>query len=354
MMVSVALRSVENIEEVKMSFSAKFKLDIEWFEKRLDWENLNEDAYINVPKKDVMHQLWIPSVIFQNTQENHGSSVDEKSMIFVKKLTNGKLSDISEIEEIAYYKGSQNSIFYSREFYHSFQCLFELHDYPFDTQKCKILLKKQNKEDSFVEFVAKNLKYIGPPEMAEFTILKLNMRKPSKEEEVDIEVEIILKRRIAQHLLSTYLPSACILCIAQVLSGQESSHSYFLYMNSAGDCVLCKRTFQDCNSIGNNLYACDVHLKRISVFQATPDFICEVYRYLASLWSPDSILYLDTVGSDRTSSAGKQQYGVCQIRREGEKEKHGVQPIKICQDHWQDNIALYADIFCPCIFSGSI
>ena len=202
---------------------------------------------------------------------------NEKSMIFVRKLTNSRLSDISEIEEIAYYKGSQNSIFYSREFYHSFQCLFELHDYPFDTQRCKILLKKQNKEDSFVEFVAKNLKYIGPPEMAEFTILKLNMQKISKEEEIDIEVEIILKRRIAQHLLSTYLPSACILCIAQVQSGQECSHFYFLYLIAAGDFVLRKRTFQDCNSIGNYLYACDVHLKRISVLQATTDFIREVH-----------------------------------------------------------------------------
>ena len=77
-------------------------------------------------------------------------------------------------------------------------------------------MKKPRKVEHFVEFLPKQLKYTGPQLMAEFTIMKLDMKKTFGAEDFDIEVQIVMKRRITQHLLSTYLPSFCILCIAQV------------------------------------------------------------------------------------------------------------------------------------------
>ena len=48
MKLSLSLESVENIEEVKMSFSAKFNLQLQWFDKRLDWMNLKNEKHLNL------------------------------------------------------------------------------------------------------------------------------------------------------------------------------------------------------------------------------------------------------------------------------------------------------------------
>ena len=201
-----------------MSFSVKFNLAAEWFDKHLTWENLDDDKYLNIPSKEVVDKLWVPTIIFKNTENNYESTIDEKAIILVQKQGIRSLSTIHEMEEIAYYNGSENPILYSRDFYLRFQCHFELQDYPFDTQICTILMKKPGKVDNFVELLPKQLKYTGPQEIAEFIILKLDMIKSPSSQDSDIEVKIVLKRRVSQHLLSTYIPSACILCIAQVLS----------------------------------------------------------------------------------------------------------------------------------------
>ena len=215
-MISVNIKSLDKIEDVKMSFSVKFILQVEWFDKRLTWENLNTDNNLNIPAKDVLDNIWVPAVVFENTENMFESSIDKQSILLVKKQGNLTLSSIHEMEEIAYFKGSENPLLFARPYYLHFQCPFELHDYPFDTQLCKILMKKKHKLNNFVEFLPKLLKYTGPKNMAEYTILKIDMKKANGTHDSDVEVHILIKRRVSQHIISTYIPSLCILCIAQV------------------------------------------------------------------------------------------------------------------------------------------
>ena len=176
----------------------------------------------------------------------------------MKKLGNRTLSTLEEVDEIAYYKGSENPIVYSRDYYLRFQCHFELYDYPFDMQVCKIMMRKPDKVANFVRFVPTLLKYNGPKQMAEFLILKLDIMNCSGGEDCDIKVEIVLRRRISQHLLSTYLPSFCILCVAQVTIFHLNKLLDFKGCFS-GDFILFQGTFQDCYSPCYYFNACYVH-----------------------------------------------------------------------------------------------
>ena len=67
--ISIYIQSFENIKEVEMSFSSKFNLVAEWFDKRLTWNDLNDDKFLNIPSQDVLDKLWYPSVIFTNTPQ---------------------------------------------------------------------------------------------------------------------------------------------------------------------------------------------------------------------------------------------------------------------------------------------
>ena len=199
-----------------MSFSAKFNLVAEWFDYRLTWNNLNNDKFLNIPDREVFEKLWVPVVIFENTENKHETPMDKKARLVVERRGNYTLAPITETEEIAYYKGSESSLQYSRDFYLRLKCQFELQNYPFDKQICKILLKKPSKEDKFLQYIPKKIGYTGPLDMAEFVITDYDMIDKAEDSEADIEVRIFMKRRIQKHLLSTYLPSLCILIIAQV------------------------------------------------------------------------------------------------------------------------------------------
>ena len=103
-----------------------------------------------------------------------------------------------------------------KRFLSQVKCHFELHYYPFDSQVCTILLKKPSKVDKFVDLIPNHLNYSGPLDMAEFVIIDYDIFAMANSYDFDIKVQITMKRRISQHLLSTYLPSLCILIIAQV------------------------------------------------------------------------------------------------------------------------------------------
>ena len=220
-----------------MSFSAKFNLAADWFDARLTWNNLNDDKFLNIPNKDVIDKLWVPTIIFENTENKYETPLDEKARILVKKEGNFTLSSVHEMEETAYYEGSENGLQYSRDFYLRFKCQFELQNYPFDTQTCTFMIKKPSKVDKFVKLIPSKLDYSGPLSMAEFVIIKFDMLAETDSKEYDIQVRIIMKRRVAQHLLSTYLPSLCILIIAQVHSLLLFTPVPFFYLGFSGCCL---------------------------------------------------------------------------------------------------------------------
>ena len=216
MNISIIIESIENIEVVKMDFSVKFKLIMEWYDNKITWNDLNNDMYLNIPSYDVIEKLWVPVIVFVNTKKKTQTTIDKKSRIVVEKKGKYFLSPLEDMEEIAYYKGSENPLRYRRDFYLRFNCLFNLQSYPFDSQLCTIRMRMQGKEDQFMRFIPKYLKYTGPLGLAEFFITNIDMVVADEGEEGDVKVQIFLKRRISKHLQSIYLPSLCILIIAQV------------------------------------------------------------------------------------------------------------------------------------------
>ena len=69
--VSINIESIEYIEEVKMSFTAKFGLSVEWFDQRLMWNDLNDDQFLNIPNEEVINALWVPTIVFENTEDTN-------------------------------------------------------------------------------------------------------------------------------------------------------------------------------------------------------------------------------------------------------------------------------------------
>ena len=106
----------------------------------------------------------------------------------------------------------ENSIIYLRQFIEELKCVFDLSFFPFDTQTCSILLNVGNEEKKLIKLVGVKVDFIGNQKLATFDVRRFEL----EDDNVDVKVNIILKRQISQQLLGIYLPSLFIMVIAQV------------------------------------------------------------------------------------------------------------------------------------------
>ena len=50
--LSITIKEIESIEEVKSRYTTTFILKVEWMDARLTWYDLNEDVDLNIPSKE--------------------------------------------------------------------------------------------------------------------------------------------------------------------------------------------------------------------------------------------------------------------------------------------------------------
>ena len=96
----------------------------------------------------VQPSIWVATVIFANSPNNDFSVTDAKASLTVEKKGNLSISPLEQLQEVAYYEGSENPVTYMRKFKKDFACNFQLHTYPFDTQV--LLTPKHTTNISFI------------------------------------------------------------------------------------------------------------------------------------------------------------------------------------------------------------
>ena len=142
--VSINLIKITGIKEIDMKFAVKFNLFMDWVDTRLTWMHLLNNRSLNLLSANEIGNIWIPTMVFRNTEQEVKISADNDSMILIDKVTDFK-TDRSDLYETAYFSGSENPISYSRKYTLDFLCQFELQQYPFDTLTCEILIGPKEK-----------------------------------------------------------------------------------------------------------------------------------------------------------------------------------------------------------------
>ena len=113
-------------------------INLMWRDKRVTYQNLNDDSADNLLSQEEINMLWLPLVIYWNTDQEEttrlGESWEWKTDISVKKEGEAKKNLKEDIDEAEIFEGSENSIRMEQTYTRPFQCVFELAKYPFDTQ----------------------------------------------------------------------------------------------------------------------------------------------------------------------------------------------------------------------------
>ena len=87
---------------------------MQWLETRLQFKNLKEEITLNNLSPSEMRRIWVPKLIFYNTETKPSTTVDEETIIFAEKQGNYKPSSIEDVENIKYYDGHENELHMQR------------------------------------------------------------------------------------------------------------------------------------------------------------------------------------------------------------------------------------------------
>ena len=236
--ISANIIEILKINEVEQSFQVKFGLLLSWFDSRLVFYNLKPSRMANSPTFEEAASLWIPSIIFDNTENNDVMSFDDLAMVTISKKGTATLSDEAVVDEIDIFKGSENNIVLDKGFTKTLKCIYQLQLYPFDTQECTVNLKIGKYQTNLIKIFPRSLEMEGETLLTQFRVTKWKLEYKNKSElqfglpvfkksdqthlsiyfiagNIDdgVHIKIILKRRINNAILTIYLPTFLILII---------------------------------------------------------------------------------------------------------------------------------------------
>ena len=159
--LKIDLLNILDIAEVDSLLELQFNLILNWRDQRLQFRNLKESDYLNTVSREEAHSIWYPKLVFFNTKEKFVAKVtkgkkfeadiqslpsfqyDDKSSMLINRTGRFHISKIHHLHNNHMYYGKDNDLVLSRIFTTKFICEYQLVYYPFDTQKCNMVLVMQ-------------------------------------------------------------------------------------------------------------------------------------------------------------------------------------------------------------------
>ena len=142
--ISMTLMKVVAIDETDHSIHLQFEMRMRWKENRAKYQNLKNDISLNALIKDEVSALWLPLIIYLNTDQKEstrlGTVWEWSTKVIVTKEGGFKRSGVEEVDEAEVFEGAENDLTMVQAYTHEFQWQYQLNSYPFDTQVTKPLI----------------------------------------------------------------------------------------------------------------------------------------------------------------------------------------------------------------------
>ena len=136
--ISMVLLKVYDINIEKGAIDLQFEITLEWIDSRITYYNLKNDIYLNSLKNQEIRSIWLPLVIYANTNQKETTRLGENwewsTSVTVIRKGGFTRNGLEELDETEIFKGEENVLRMVQVYAHQFQCSYDLSNYPFDTQ----------------------------------------------------------------------------------------------------------------------------------------------------------------------------------------------------------------------------
>ena len=147
----VNISEVISIAELEGIFQLKFTFISTWVDKRLTYQNLQDDENINLI--DNPEKIWKPEYILVNTnsddqRKRHGGQATYQ---IIPDNSSKSISDLTQSKKSYNFPGDKNSIKKIETYEAAFECDYEMKWYPFDIQICFMEIIVAGNRDMFID-----------------------------------------------------------------------------------------------------------------------------------------------------------------------------------------------------------
>ena len=254
----VDILHILNMDNENKLFKLKFEISSMWQDERLEFHNLQTNIEDNQVDATEWKQIWIPNILFYNTEEGFTSEQmenNDQSKVFLKRLSEETLPDNkSELIKNFVYKGENVKIYKSNEYTVSFICDFDWEYYPFDTQICSMNLSVSTSKAKLLNFNV-TVKLSAEP----YSTYKISIDSSSiiqAEKRKIMQISLKFKRDIIPIVLNTYLPTLVLTIINQLSNyfiGPEMFEAV-IAINSTVLMTLASMFISTLSSLPNTVY----------------------------------------------------------------------------------------------------
>ena len=210
--LSVVLQAVLNLDEIGGIMYIKYVLLATWRDPGLTFHNLKRDANRNLLSEMEWSRIWVPRVIFDNTEAAEKSIMDKDAIIRVLANENftHTTTDFHHHQNIYIFKGKETKLEMSRVYNTEFLCEFTMAWYPFDTQTCHLDFVLDASAAAFVKLVNGSLDYWGPVELAQYFVRSRMMQEYTFRDRSGVRVMVVFGRRLLSNILTVYVPTVLL------------------------------------------------------------------------------------------------------------------------------------------------
>jgi hypothetical protein len=134
--ISIVLMKIVRMEETDHKIDMQVEIILRWTEnERVKYHNLKRNTAQNALPEDDFKELWLPQVIYTNTDQKETTSLGQWSTsVTITREETPVRSGLEVLDEIEIFSGNNNTLSLHQTYTHQFQCKYHLHRYPFDTQ----------------------------------------------------------------------------------------------------------------------------------------------------------------------------------------------------------------------------
>ena len=106
--VSLTIESILDLNEVKSMMKVQIQLKVTWKDSRLEFRNVEQGH--NMIQSAEKRELWLPSFIFNNTNNMTEASFDDDTShghIEINPNSRGKIAPLMELDNFKRFSGSE-------------------------------------------------------------------------------------------------------------------------------------------------------------------------------------------------------------------------------------------------------
>lgn len=219
--VQVHIKNVYDLNELSMDFKVRLKLSLSWHDSRITFKNLKENEDENIMCLESSNQLWMPTLLFGNSNNDQRTVLDDQSSLLVKSSSNHELNNLDILHQDYLFKGSENPLILSRFYTVNLKCDYDFRLYPFEEQTCPIILEVPFSDKNHIQMIMDEQPKHSNINFLQYQLISVTLASQNSS---SIEIRINLDRLSSHYIYTTFIPTSCLIIIAELTLFIDKSH----------------------------------------------------------------------------------------------------------------------------------